>query len=241
MHCTIHAREWITTTTCMWIIDQLLSVDPDRAHLLNQFRWIVVPIHNVDGYEFTHTTNRLWRKNRQPNVGSSCIGTDLNRNYAYGWGGNDGSSPDPCSDIFRGSRPFSAPETTAEVNYLQPFLDLGRVRAYIDIHSYGAYILSPWGYTAASPRDFPEMNRNMIAMEAAIRTINGRAYRYGSSSTTLYINSGSTADHMYGEGGVANSYTIECFGNNFTPPASFIQPIGREVWAGIKQLAVNLQ
>jgi len=240
MHCTIHAREWITTTTCMWIIDQLLATDPDRVHLLNQFRWIVVPIHNVDGYQYSHTADRLWRKNRQPNTGSTCIGTDLNRNYAYGWGG-PGASTSPCAETYRGARAYSSPETIAEINYLQPYLDLGRVRAYIDIHSYGAYVLSAWGYTSMPPPDYTEMNRNMVSVVNTIRTINGRTYTYGPSGPTLYLTSGSTVDQLYGDSGVVNSYTIECFGSSFTPPASWIQPIGREVWAGIKQLATNLQ
>ena len=32
--------------------------------------------------------DRLWRKNRRPNKGSECIGTDLNRNWQFQWGGN---------------------------------------------------------------------------------------------------------------------------------------------------------
>jgi hypothetical protein len=40
---------------------------------------------NVDGYSFTWTNNRMWRKTRRPNQGSSCIGTDPNRNFPYKW------------------------------------------------------------------------------------------------------------------------------------------------------------
>ncbi|MHA1902903.1 MAG: M14 family zinc carboxypeptidase [Candidatus Thorarchaeota archaeon] len=38
---------------------------------------------------------------------------DLNRNYAVGWGNNDSSSPDPLSQVYRGTGPFSEPETIA--------------------------------------------------------------------------------------------------------------------------------
>ena len=34
----------------------------------------------------------MWRKNRKPNSGSSCIGTDLNRNFDFKWMVS-GSSP----------------------------------------------------------------------------------------------------------------------------------------------------
>lgn len=27
----------------------------------------------------------MWRKNRKPNSGSSCVGTDLNRNFGFQW------------------------------------------------------------------------------------------------------------------------------------------------------------
>jgi hypothetical protein len=27
----------------------------------------------------------MWRKNRSPSPGSSCLGTDLNRNFGYKW------------------------------------------------------------------------------------------------------------------------------------------------------------
>ena len=27
----------------------------------------------------------MWRKNRQPNSGSSCVGTDINRNFDSEW------------------------------------------------------------------------------------------------------------------------------------------------------------
>jgi len=217
-----------------------LTVDPDRHHLLAQFFWVIVPIHNVDGYDYAHTSDRLWRKNRQPNPGSTCSGTDLNRNYGYGWGG-PGASTNPCSETFRGARAWSAPETDAEIKFITPYLDRGQIKAYVDIHSYGAYFLSPWGYTSQLPPDYSAMNQMMTSVVGAIRTVNGRSYTYGPSSSTLYVTSGSTTDELYGDGGVIHSYTIECYGTSFTPPVSFIVPIGREVWAGIKQLASNLQ
>ncbi len=49
---------------------------------------------NPDGgeYDLTGSPYRAWRKNRQPNAGSSYVGTDLNRNYDYRWGCCGGSS-----------------------------------------------------------------------------------------------------------------------------------------------------
>ena len=79
--------------------------------------------HYYFRYEYSHTTNRLWRKNR---AGSNsalgklmppCTGVDLNRNFGYRWGA---FSLDPrvgsrltCLETHMGTRPFSEPETTA--------------------------------------------------------------------------------------------------------------------------------
>ena len=43
---------------------------------------------NFYRYEYSHTTDRLWRKNRNPNPSTFgfCPGVDLNRNFGYKWG-----------------------------------------------------------------------------------------------------------------------------------------------------------
>jgi hypothetical protein len=76
---------------------------------------------------------------------------------------------------------------------------------------------------------------------AAIRAVNGRTYASGSTARTLYIASGGSNDWTYGDHGVVCSFTIECYGTNFTPPVSQILPIGREVWAGVRALAHRLR
>jgi len=241
LHCTIHAREWITTTTCLWIIDSLLNTDPDGSRLINFFEWIIIPIFNIDGYDYAHTTDRLWRKNRSTNSGSSCRGIDLNRNYGYGFGG-PGSSNNPCAETFRGTAAFSSWEVSAERDFLEPILGAGNLVAFVDIHSYGAYFMSPWGYTTNLPPavDYNVMERVMISATTAIRTVNNRNYVYGSSARVIYVAAGGSDDWTYGDGGVVRSFTIEAYGSNFTPPISFIPVIGRELWAGIKKLALDL-
>jgi len=236
IHCGIHAREWITVTTCAWIIDNLLNQDPDRATLLSRYQYIVVPVFNVDGYQYSHTNDRLWRKNREP--GAGCVGTDINRNYGYGWGG-DGSSGQPCSETYRGTAAWSTYEAFAERAFLQPYIDSGRLAIYFDIHSYGGYYMSAWGYTTTLPPDFNRMNAIAQRATDAMWAENGRTYTYGASSRVLYISSGGTVDFTYGSGGVVISYTIEAFGSSFTPPTSWILPIAYEIWAGVKDTCLN--
>lgn len=54
--CNIHAREWITAATCMWIIEHLVTgygVNGDVTALVNTHDWKFVPITNPDGYAYT--------------------------------------------------------------------------------------------------------------------------------------------------------------------------------------------
>jgi len=119
-------------------------------------------------------------------------------------------------------------------------MDAGKVAAYIDIHSYGALFMCPWGYLATLPEDYDVMDKMMRTAVAGIETVNNRKYKFGPTYTTIYPTSGGTRDHMYGAGGVVNSYGIECFGSSFTPPTSHIIPIGREIWEGLKELALRM-
>jgi murein tripeptide amidase MpaA len=233
LHCTIHAREWITTTTCCWIIESLLTLAPVDADLLEQFQWIIVPILNIDGYDYAHQTNRLWRKNLQLNTGSTCIGTDLNRNYGFRWA-EGGSSSNPCSDIFHGASPFSASETNAEQEYFKKYTDNGDLKFFVDIHAYGGQFMSPYGWSIQYPPDYAEMETLMTVVQTGIRSVNGRNYAIGPSARVIYIAAGGSDDNFYGTDDVIYSFTTECFGSSFTPPPSNIAPIGREIWAGIK-------
>jgi murein tripeptide amidase MpaA len=78
---TFHAREWISAATTTWILNELLtSSDPDVQAVAKDYEWHIVPVSNPDGYEYTWTTDRNWRKNRRrQNV--LCTGVDLNRNW----------------------------------------------------------------------------------------------------------------------------------------------------------------
>jgi len=237
IHCTIHAREWVTTTTCLYMIQELLT-NEDNEKLLESFTWHIIPILNPDGYDYTHTTNRLWRKNRAPNPSSSCVGTDINRNFEYGWGGT-GSSPSPCDETYRGPSPFSTPEGQAISSFLKSKANPNNytLSLYFDIHAYGALWMSPWGYTTTLPPEYDQMFSVMSAAVDAEEPVNKRAYTYGTSARVIYVSSGGSNDYAYGSLGLVNSYVVEAFGSSFTPPTSYILPVAREIWAGVKATA----
>ena len=92
-----HAREHLTTEQALYLLKTLThdyASDSVVKRLVDTREiWIIFAL-NPDGlqYDLTGSPYRAWRKNRQPNPGSSHIGTDLNRNYDYDWGCCGGSS-----------------------------------------------------------------------------------------------------------------------------------------------------
>lgn len=115
------------------------------------------PVVNPDGYEYSHTTDRLWRKNRSAGSGFlRCAGVDLNRNYGYQFGGT-GTSTSRCSEIYRGAGAFSEPETLAHKRFFEQTKE--QFKAFLTFHSYGQYILYPWGYNTAVPVDHVDLER----------------------------------------------------------------------------------
>lgn len=81
----IHAREWISHATTTWIINELLtSTNSTVQNMANTINWYIIPMMNPDGFEFSRTNNRNWRKNRAE-ASALCFGVDGNRNFAYNW------------------------------------------------------------------------------------------------------------------------------------------------------------
>lgn len=99
----------------------------------------------VTGFVFTQTKDRLWRKNRQVNAGkgrsASCVGRDLNRNWASAWGKAGGASDKPCRSTFRGFRPLDAPETRALAVELEAIREEQGIRLFIDWHAFGQLVM----------------------------------------------------------------------------------------------------
>jgi murein tripeptide amidase MpaA len=228
----IHAREWIAPAVVQYIIGQFLSLygtDPTVTKLVDSIEWYFVPVFNADGYDYTWASDRNWRKNRQPNTGSSCVGTDLNRNADAGFGG-EGASPNPCAETFYGKSAFSGPILKATSVFLAA---LPRLKGYINFHSYGQLFLTPYGYTIVKPRDYDVQQAWAKASVDAIKKVSGKTYTYGPTYTAIYPASGSIIDWLYDKGGVVYTSVIELRGNSFAPPASEIKPNGQEILAAV--------
>lgn len=237
----IHAREWVSLSTNMWLIQELMGKDTDPAvtAFLDSFDFVFMPVLNPDGYAFTWESNRLWRKNRRP-VGQGCIGVDLNRNWDYEWGG-EGASSDPCKIDYAGPSPFSENETTAFKDWMSDKKD--RVVLYINFHSYGQLWMTPYGYSTNTPDNEQEMMYySKIAVEEIVK-YRGTTYRYGPVYTTIYPASSISVDWIRGAENIQIAFTVELPDkglHGFLTPASEIEPIGEETWLGLKKVILEI-
>ena len=230
-----HAREWISPMVAMYAADRLLGgydSDPGLRDLIDRTEILIVPVVNPDGYVYTWTSNRYWRKNRRNNGGGSW-GVDLNRNWGHEWGHNNGSSGDPNNEVYRGASPFSEPETQRLRDWSN---SRPRLAAQVDLHSYGQYILWPWGYTSQQPPYASTFNSLGNELRQLILGVHGRGYAAGQCYTLLYPVSGGALDWFLGGADTIN-YTIELRGNDFVIPPNQIIPNAEEVFPALVRFA----
>lgn len=222
-----HAREPQSMATLMYFMYYLLEnygSNPEVTFLVNNRELYFVPVLNPDGYVYNQQTNPngggFWRKNRRNN-GNGSFGVDLNRNYGYQWGyDNTGSSPTPSSETYRGTAPFSEPETQA----IRDFCNAHQFKLALNYHTYGDLLIYPWGYINALTPDHPQF----LSLAQSMTQYNG--YTHGNAPTLLYLVNGSSDDWMYGEQGSKPkifAMTPEV-GSSFWPGPGEIYPLAQE-------------
>jgi hypothetical protein len=226
-----HAREWITIPTVLWFARSMLEgygQDPEITRILDAVELHVIPVVNPDGYVWSWDEQRLWRKNRRDN-GDGTFGVDLNRNWGFQWGGL-GSSDNPASSLYRGTGPFSEPESTVLSQFI---LGLGDVAAHLDVHSYGQLILWPFGYDFVEPEGVIGRTHQVLGRTFAdfIAEVGGAIYE-PRPAWGLYLASGTCSDWAHGGAG-AISYTFElrpadANQGGFILPPSAIEPTATE-------------
>ncbi len=195
----------------------------------------------MDGREYVFDVNRMWRKNRTPNAGTSCVGVDLNRNYDLLWGIETvATSSNPCSNVYFGPSAFSE----AETRNVKRLLDDYAIDCMVDVHSYSELILHPWGHAPNQtvdpsqrftlvgtsgwaylpsdapgyeeympPKDLERFEKVGAAAAKAINDVRGRVYVV-EQGTDLYETTGTTSDYAYSRH-VANPELRKVYGFTF--------------------------
>jgi hypothetical protein len=174
--------------------------------ILDNAQVYFVPMVNIDAYYHNLPSGGPnHRKNMNFTTPVSSSGIDLNRNWGYMWGyDNIGSSPDPYSETYRGSAAFSEPETAAMRDLINELMPLGG----FNYHTYGGYLLYPWGYNNQPTPD------QATFQSWGAQMANPIGYQYGRSGQILYNVNGEACDWEYGQHGML-FFTPEVDDNGF--------------------------
>ncbi|GAB3965160.1 M14 family zinc carboxypeptidase [Plantactinospora veratri] len=227
-----HAREHLTVEMAIYLLNLFTDnygSDSRITNIVNTREIWIVPTVNPDGSEYDIATGsyRSWRKNRQPNSGSSNVGTDLNRNWGYNWGCCGGSSGSTSSETYRGPSAFSAPETARLRDFVNSRVVGGvqQIKVNIDFHTYSQLVLWPYGYTTANtgPGLNADQERTFRTLGQQMAATNGYTPE---QSSDLYITDGDSLDWMWATHNIF-AYTFEMYpgsagGGGFYPPDEVI-------------------
>ncbi|NXY90529.1 CBPA6 Carboxypeptidase, partial [Alcedo cyanopectus] len=242
MDCGIHAREWIGPAFCQWFVREALQTyqtDPAMRKMLTQLYFYVMPVFNVDGYLFSWTHDRFWRKTRSKNTRFRCHGVDANRNWKVKWC-EEGASLHPCDDTYCGPCPESEPEVRAVSRFLRRHRR--QLRAYLSFHAYAQLLLYPYSYQHAAIPNFSCVASAASAAVQALHSAYGVHYRHGPAASTLYVSSGSSMDWAY-KAGIPYAFAFELrdtghFG--FLLPEALISPTCTETMLAVKNITLHL-
>ena len=231
-----HAREWPAADIQMEWARQLIAdyrASSVRAReLMGKVRTLIVPVTNADGYDDSRTVGNAHsagdpgfdssspeyrRKNcRLSNGTHNCgadptIGVDPNRNYASFFGGT-GSSTVLTTETYRGTGPFSEPETAD----IRDLISANQVVAMITTHTFGRTVLRQPG-VASEPLTPDEVMYKQLG--DSLGTANGYTSQL---SKQLYDHGGTTDSwHYYVTGGLG--FVFEMNASAFHPPhAEFV-------------------
>jgi carboxypeptidase T len=200
-----HAREWIAIEVPLYIAQYLADnyeTDAEVKHLVDNCEIWIVPVVNPDGYEYSRTVDRMWRKNRRDN-GDGTFGVDLNRNWGYMWGAMDAATR-TSAENYCGPSAFSEPETQAMRDLVLSY----DFQIMLDYHNYGQETYHPWAYTPEPcPDDLP-MSAMTSKMRELIKQTSGAIYTDWWDSPDSYALSGESGDWGYTERGIY-SFGIE--------------------------------
>uniref|UniRef100_A0A672G059 Carboxypeptidase A1-like n=2 Tax=Salarias fasciatus TaxID=181472 RepID=A0A672G059_SALFA len=233
----IHSREWVSPATGVWTANKIASDygrDASLTSLLDSMDIYMMLLTNPDGYAYTHSNDRMWRKTRSRNPGSMCRGVDPNRNWNAQFGG-PGASRNPCSDSYHGPSAHSEIEVKNVVDFI---LSHGNFKSFISVHAYSQLLMYPYGYSCSAVPDARELDTVGRAAVQKLTSLYGTRYKVGSICKIIYQASGGSIDWSYNQG-IKYSFAFELRDTGrygFILPANQIIPTATETWLALKHI-----
>jgi hypothetical protein len=183
-----HGRECIASEAVYYTMNLLLknySSNDQFRTWIDQSVIIFIPLLNPHGHDI------IERKNEN-NV-------DINRNYTFNWGNENGASHDPLSETYCGPSPLSEIESQLanQMKIIDDlFLKYKNIKSSLDIHSGTEVILHPWGWTYDKCADYDLFQKLCKQMETKAKEMQVQPFEY-SPAVNLYPTSGTFTDHVY--------------------------------------------
>ncbi|XP_026736513.1 carboxypeptidase B-like [Trichoplusia ni] len=221
----INPRDWITIPAALNVVDQIL----EESKFIKDLEWIIIPVTNPDGYEYSHTNLRLWTKSRstRSNLGIICPGVNINRNFDLDWLHFDSSSS-PCSHLYAGVEAFSEIEAQMIKDIIQE--NKSRIKLYISLQNNGGYISYPWNYERAASGMFRQHHLLGLEMVKSMKN----PYKLGVGSSIFDRASGTSSDYAR-ENDILYTFNIDVAqgDDGVVIPETDIGEIVDDVWKAI--------
>lgn len=235
-----HAREWVSVSSVCYAIYLLLQLYLEEPNKISEeLDFLFIPVMNPDGYAYTWTEDRLWKKNRQETHLPKCFGIDIDHSFDFHW---TRSSDWACGEEYSGESPFEALEARVWHEYLNSTNDDHNIYGYIDLHSYSQEVLYPYAFSCTEqPRDEENLIELAYGISKTIRRQSGKNYNVLPACIDKDLDllpdlgSGSALDFMYHNRAYwAYQLKLRDSGSHgFLLPSKYIEPVGREVAAAI--------
>jgi hypothetical protein len=251
----IDSSVWMSTASALYVAFKIANGKDELSQKLrSKYRWYFLPVVNPDGYDYSHETDRFWRKTRRlfDRGDRTCAGVDMNKNFPNYWG-SSGSTDDPCSTRYRGPEAFSEVESRNLKEALEGLIAAeGSLHAYISLQSYGQLILSPWaGKPMFKPADYDYLfavgKQGLLASERVTEI--QEKFRFGTPPDLRYRVSGAVIDWVKDVLKVNWTYAIDVmptsesmrFPIGHVVPANVIYASGEQIYDIIEAMVEHMR
>lgn len=174
----VEAREWLTISSTLYSIEKLLA-EEEEALVGGKLSIIFVPVVNPDGFEYTWTTDRLWKKNRQSTGVAICSGIDINESLNFN--DSQGQTTSQCSENYGGKSQYEA----LEARHVASLMNKTSTWNVINFESYSQSLV---GEIIQHHDDDDEDVQNADELTTQIRHSTGRDYQVTIQPTSQHWN-----------------------------------------------------